>query len=197
MQCFSGPWPTRSTPASSTSSPWGQGRGHPCTPCNSCWIKPKLSQKEIMLVLLSLLRVWAISRDACAAAVRESLICRCHKQSTRISFRAVITSQVPPVAPCQCDPRADSRLMTPNHHQTTPIIQPSTSWPKTEFLLSANILPSQSIYTLPSPRSCIQRVQNLLHEFKWAALWKSTALIPQAELEPLSLVRAGKGSQSS
>lgn len=80
-----------------------------------------------MLVLLSLLRAWAISKAACAPAFRESLVCRCHKQSTRISFRAEIMSQVSPVPPHQCDPWADCRLMTPTHPQAAPIIQPRTS----------------------------------------------------------------------
>lgn len=80
-----------------------------------------------MLDLLLLLRAWAISRDACVAAFRESLVSRCHKQSTRIRFRAVITSQVSPAPPCQCDPWAACRLMTPNHPQATPISQPRSS----------------------------------------------------------------------
>lgn len=77
-----------------------------------------------MLVLLPLLRACAISRDACVAAFRESLVSRCQKQ---ISFRPVMTSQVSPVPLCQCDPRADCRLMTPNHLQAAPISQPRTS----------------------------------------------------------------------
>lgn len=92
------------------------------------------------------------------------------------------------------DPRADWRLKTPNHPQATPIIQPRTS-----LADQRQSIPSVSIHSLSilSPWSCILRIQNRLHEFKWAALWKSTALILQAGLEPLTQVRAGKGRQSS
>lgn len=63
------------------------------------------------------------------------------------------------------------QLMTPNHpRQLLSSSQGLHQLSKTENSFSLQILP---IYMLLSPSSCIQRVQNLLHEFKQAARWKA------------------------
>lgn len=134
MQCFSSPWHLQ--------APGDRERPslHTCNPiCNSCWIKPKPFQQGIMLALLSLLRAWAISRDAHVAAFRESLICSVTSRArgSALDIRGVPSSTVPVWS--QGGLQANDSKSPPgnSYHPAKDFI----SWPKTEFLVSATHSP--------------------------------------------------------